>query len=99
MRKDRHCRPVLRIALIMKGGTMMNQSLTHESSPPRISLDDCLRRNVKWSRTRHPTALWRAEVGADTWTVRVNDFPEERLYTLFWTVRVNDFPEERLYTL
>jgi len=43
---------------------MINQSLTDESTPPRISLDDCLRKKVKWSGTKHPTALWRAEVGA-----------------------------------
>jgi hypothetical protein len=64
----------------------MNLPLTHESTPPRISLGDCLKKNVKWSRAKHPTALWCAQVGADTWTVRVNDFPEEHLYTLF----VND---------
>jgi len=61
---------------------MMNQPLTQESTP-RISLDDRLKTNVKWFRTQEPTALWRAEIGADTWTVRVNDFPEEHLYTLF----------------
>ena len=61
---------------------MMNQPLTQESTP-RISLDDRLKTNVKWFRTQEPTELWRAEIGADTWTVRVNDFPEEHLYTLF----------------
>ena len=34
-------------------------------------------------KTDDPTALWSARVGAGTWTVRVNDFPEEHLYTLY----------------
>lgn len=63
----------------------MNQPPT-ESIPPRVSLDDRLKKNVKWLRTNDPTALWRSKVGAETWAVRVNDFPEEHLYTLF----VND---------
>ena len=49
-------------------------------------LVDYLRESVKWSRTQDPTAMWRAKVGSDTWTVRVNDFPEDNLYTIF----VND---------
>jgi hypothetical protein len=70
---------------MIKEGTKMNQPLTAER-PPRSSLDDCLNIGVKWSKTDDPTAFWRAEVGAGTWTVRVNDFPEEHLYTLY----VND---------
>lgn len=64
----------------------MNQPLTAERIPPRSPLDNCLNRNVKWSNATGPAALWRAKVGTQTWTVRVNDFPEELLYTLF----VND---------
>ncbi len=56
----------------------MKQPLTRES----ISLGDCLNDAVTWSKTQHPTALWRAQVGPQTWTVRVNDFPEDHLYTL-----------------
>jgi hypothetical protein len=64
----------------------MNQPLTAERVPPRISLDDCLNIDATWSRTNDPTALWSAQVRAETWTVRVHDFPEEHLYTLL----VND---------
>jgi len=64
----------------------MNQPLTAEKVRPRMSLDDCLTTDVKWSKTDDPTVLWRAQVGAGAWTVRVNDFPEEHLYTLY----VND---------
>lgn len=60
----------------------MSQPLTAERVPPRISLDDCLKVDATWSKTNDPTALWSARVGAETWSVRVNDFPEENLYTL-----------------
>jgi hypothetical protein len=61
----------------------MNQPLTTERVRPGMSLDDCLNMDVQWSKTDDPTTLWRARVGAGTWKVRVNDFPEERLYTLY----------------
>jgi hypothetical protein len=64
----------------------MNQPLTAERVPSRVSLDGCLNVDVKWSKTNDPTVLWSVQVGAETWTVRVNDFPEEHLYTLY----VND---------
>jgi hypothetical protein len=64
----------------------MNQPLTAERVHLRISLHDCLNVDVTWSKTNDPTVLWSVQVGAETWTVRVNDFPEEHLYTLY----VND---------
>jgi len=64
----------------------MNEPLTDERVPSRSSLEEYLSTDVKWWKTKDPTALWRTQVGAGTWTVRVNDFPEEHLYTLF----VND---------
>jgi hypothetical protein len=68
---------------MMKGRKTMNQPLRGESTTLRASLDDRLKKHVKWLSTKDPTALWRAKVGAETWTVNVNDFPEEHLYTLF----------------
>jgi hypothetical protein len=64
----------------------MSQPLTTEKASPRISLDDYLDIDVTWSKTNGPMVLWRARVGAENWIVRVNDFPEEHLYTLY----VND---------
>jgi hypothetical protein len=61
----------------------MNQPLTDKRVPPRSSLADCLNKKVNWFRTEDPTALWRGQAGTETWTVRVNDFPREHLYTLF----------------
>jgi len=47
-----------------------------------MGIDDYLKMNVTWSRTEDPVVLWRAEVGTRRWAVRINDFPEEPLYTL-----------------
>jgi hypothetical protein len=67
---------------MIKEGKRMNEPLTADRVPVR-SLDDCLKMAVKWSKTDDATAFWNAPVGAAMWTVRVNDFPEERLYTLY----------------
>jgi hypothetical protein len=60
----------------------MNQPLTAERVSPRLSLDDCLNTDVRWLKTDSPTALWSAQLGAETWAIRVNDFPQDHLYTL-----------------
>lgn len=64
----------------------MVQQLTGTTVPLHVQLQDYLRTDVRWSKTREPAAQWRSQVGPGIWTVRVNDFPEEHLYTLF----VND---------
>jgi hypothetical protein len=64
----------------------MKQPLTSANMAPHVPLEDCLRAAVTWSMTSEPAAQWRSQAGPETWTVRVNDFPEEHLYTLF----VND---------
>ncbi len=38
--------------------------------------------NVEWSRTADAVEQWRGRHGQDDWAVRVNDFPDEPLYTL-----------------
>jgi hypothetical protein len=55
----------------------MKQPLADE-----ILLDDCLHADLTWRRTKGEMAFWRAEAGPHAWTVRVNDFPEDHLYTL-----------------
>jgi hypothetical protein len=45
-------------------------------------LRERLGKSVKWSKTADPIHLWRATVGLETWVVRVNDFPDEHLYSL-----------------
>ena len=54
------------------------------STHSQLSLAECLRTSVTWSKAEgRSTTLWRAETAGETWTVRVNDFPDEYLYTLF----------------
>jgi hypothetical protein len=61
----------------------MTHSRTDEGiSSPQFQLADYWRANVKWSKTLDPTMLWRSENGSDVLIVRVNDFPEEPLYSL-----------------
>lgn len=42
-----------------------------------------LDRAVSWEETGDPVYLYTAVVESETWTVRINDFPEQQLYTLF----------------
>jgi hypothetical protein len=47
-------------------------------------LDDFLCERIVWSHTADDALIhWRSNIDRDTWTVRVNDFPDEHLYTLF----------------
>ena len=41
-----------------------------------------LKTAVDWVPTGDTVTPWRAEMGFQLWEVRVNDFPEENLYTL-----------------
>jgi len=41
-----------------------------------------LESQIKWSPTADALVPWRARVKDATWKLRVNDFPEEHLYTL-----------------
>src|SRR5258708_1527623 len=49
---------------------------------PPSTIDGFLRTRVEWVGTTDPELQWRTQAGPDTWTVRVNDFPANRLYTL-----------------
>lgn len=54
------------------------------------------KRAIDWSRTSDPEFPFSALVDGETWVVRVNDFPEEVLYTLLIAGRevanFNDWP-------
>ncbi len=51
---------------------------------------------VQWAATGNAIVPYRANVGAQLWTIRVNDFPAEPLYTLLIDGRdvgsFNDWP-------
>ncbi len=40
-------------------------------------------RKIEWQKTEDPDFPYEAIVDEKRWRLRINDFPEERLYTLF----------------
>ena len=46
------------------------------------ALAGCLSRHVTWVRTGDAEYPWTADVDSARWRLRLNDFPEESLYTL-----------------
>ncbi len=65
---------------MMKGRGGMKRSTVAPAKA--LYLDECLQSDVHWSSTGDALRPWRARIGRDTWTVRINDFPEHPLYTL-----------------
>jgi hypothetical protein len=45
-------------------------------------LGDKLARELSWRSTGDPIYPWAAEVDGNSWRVRVNDFPDELMYSL-----------------
>ena len=66
----------------------------HSGKPPAWSRAQ--RTAVHWSATGDPHTPWWSKVDSQTWTLRVNDFPERELYTLFVdgqkTANFDDWP-------
>lgn len=46
-------------------------------------LDDCFKQAVVWAKTDHAEFPYVAEINGHSWRLRINDFPEQPLYTLF----------------
>ncbi|HBG74134.1 MAG TPA: hypothetical protein DDW79_01565, partial [Anaerolineae bacterium] len=46
------------------------------------ALQAALARPLSWSATGNPDVHWKTEVDGDSWQVRLNDFPDEVMYTL-----------------
>ena len=61
---------------------MKRTPAAEKKSRPIRSLRDCSRLAVLWHPANDPLLPFRAEVGADNWHLRLNDFPAEHLYTL-----------------
>lgn len=57
-------------------------SVRDELSTPHSALDACLNRRVLWMRTPAAAKPYRASVGASEWSISIDNFPEEPLYTL-----------------
>ena len=61
----------------------MKKTLTAEKkNRPIRSLRDCSRLAVVWYPTNDPIQPFHAEVGGESWRLRIDDFPAEHLYTL-----------------
>ncbi len=48
----------------------------------RMTMDRDFRRPIRWEETGDPVRPYAASVEAESWVVRLNDFPDEDLYTL-----------------
>jgi hypothetical protein len=46
-------------------------------------LDDYLQQTVVWAKTEQAEFPYLAEINGQSWQIRINDFPEQPLYTLF----------------
>lgn len=46
-------------------------------------LSRCLRTEVRWDESGDDERPYRASVGGENWSLRLNDFPAQPLYTLF----------------
>jgi hypothetical protein len=65
-----------------KGKLMKKVPAAEKKKRPVRSLRDCSRQAVLWLKTNDPLTPFRAEVGPDAWSLRLDDFPAEHLYTL-----------------
>ena len=61
----------------------IEKSLMETGTKSAVSLDACIRTRVEWVTTDDAEYPYQSRVGAVLWSVRVNDFPAEPLYTLF----------------
>jgi hypothetical protein len=70
----------------------MNKQAIRGATQPPAPLEECLRTRIEWHQTGDAMEPWRSQVGRNLWTLHVNDFPEEHLYTLSINGRtVGDF--------
>lgn len=59
-----------------------------------IALRTCLRIEVHWHESGNPERPWRATVKGAQWELRMNDFPDQPLYTLFvGNTAIGDFDD------
>ena len=49
---------------------------------PNLAIGPHLAREITWNWTDNPHHPWSADVGGENWRVRINDFPDDLMYTL-----------------
>ena|SRR5579864_6528079 len=78
---------------------VMNERVTR-GTPPPPALEEFLHTRVEWRPTGDVMEPWRSQLGRNLWSLRLNDFPEEHLYTLLINGRsagsFDDWPAEWL---
>jgi hypothetical protein len=65
-----------------------------KTKPPTPVLAHPRKNKIDWVQTEDAVERWRSRVGRDTWVVRVNDFPEEHMYTLLINGRASESFDE-----
>jgi len=60
----------------------IEKPLVETGTKRAVSLDECIQTEVEWLATGGAQQPYQSKVGAAVWSVRVNDFPAEPLYTL-----------------
>jgi hypothetical protein len=48
-----------------------------------FSLSECLKQPIHWEKTDRAEFPYAVEIKGKKWSIRINDFPVEPLYTLF----------------
>jgi hypothetical protein len=76
----------------------MNERVIRGTTQAQVPLEEHLRTRVEWHQTGDAIEPWRSQVGPNQWTLRINDFPDEHLYTLSINGRTvggfDDWPPE-----
>ena len=70
--------------------TSVSETASEKKERSIRSLRKASRLAVLWHRTNDPLLPFRADVGSDTWHLKLNDFPEEHMYTLLVNSREVD---------
>ncbi|HYL78333.1 MAG TPA: hypothetical protein VEU96_29350 [Bryobacteraceae bacterium] len=77
----------------------MNERVTGGPMTPP-ALEEFLHTHVEWRPTGDVMEPWRSQQGRNRWSLRLNDFPDEHLYTLLINGRsvgsFDDWPVEWL---
>lgn len=78
---------------------MVNERVTRGTTTPP-ALEEYLHTRVEWRPTGDVMELWSSQLGRNRWSLQLNDFPAEHLYTLLINGRTvgrfDDWPAEWL---